>query len=116
MRDAADAFLRAFLTLLMLFSECDCSSDVAYFAVIGIAGALLLVAAARIIFLSIQIRKTNELYEKDRVDLTEGDVTEEISYYTINGETEEDWAWLDGPNWKGPPGPLPPWKQPNCKN
>ncbi len=45
--DAANAFLRAFLTLLMLFSECDGNWDVVYF-VTGVAGALLLMAAAAI--------------------------------------------------------------------
>ncbi len=100
----------------MLFSASDSHSHVAYFVVIGIAVALLLTAAAAIIFLWVQMRKTNERYKKERLDPTEGEVTEEMLYYLVNGETEEDRAWMDGPNWKGPPGPQPPWKQPNCKN
>ncbi len=100
----------------MLFSECDCGSDVAYFVVIGIAGALLLVAAAAIIFLSIRMRKVNKRYEEARLDDTIGVDTEEKNYYLINGETELERAWLDGPNNTGPPGPIPPWKRPDCKN
>ncbi len=125
---AANAFLGAFLTLLflillfrcltllLLFSASGSHSCAVCFVVVGVAGALLLIAATAIIFLSIQMRVVNKRYEKERLDDTIGEVTEEINYYLVNGDTPEERAWLDGPNWKGPPGPLPPWKRPNCKN